>query len=315
MRALLIGDIHLSDRPPSSCTDEYLEDLFVILEHTVDKVRELNVDAVVWSGDVFHYKQPSRTSHATVQRAIDVVQSYPVPLYIVPGNHDMLHDRFESIALSQPLGILFKSGANLLNGWDYLNDFPIYGVPWNQKWDDGTVTSVLADFSGSTGADPSDSLVIAHAPLYPKGKELEWENYPVDSWAEAMGRKGYCFYGHVHDSHGVYSESGVTFCNLGAITRGSLHESELTRKIQLALWESGKGFTPVDVPHKPADQVFRLMEKRELQDTQARLDEFLASVNETSIEITSVESVMHYVRTLNLGSEIENLIEELLVSG
>lgn len=312
MRILLCGDIHLSDRPPSSCTDDYLEDLFVILEHTVDKVRELGVDAVVWSGDVFHSKQPSRTSHSTVQRAIDVVQSYPVPLYIVPGNHDMLHDRFDSISVSQPLGVLFKAGAILLNGWDVDNDLPIYGVPWNQKWEDSVVEEVLSSFSGSS-REISTSLVIAHAPLYPKGKELEWENYPVDSWASAMGGKGYCFYGHVHDAHGIYRESGVTFCNLGAITRGSLHESELSRKIQLALWEQDSGFTPIDVPHKPADQVFRLMEKRELQDTQARLDDFLASVDEASIEITSVESVMQHVRSLQLGEELEKLIEELLI--
>lgn len=306
-KILCIGDIHLSDRPPSSCTDDYLEDLFVILEHTVNKVRELDVDAVVWSGDVFHYKQPSRTSHGTVQRAIEIIQSYPVPLYIVPGNHDMLHDRFDSIAVSQPLGVLFKTGAILLDGWDTENSLPIYGVPWKQEWSDETVTNSLADFSSA-----SEGLVIAHAPLYPKGKELEWENYPVDKWAEAMGDKGYCFYGHVHDSHGIYRQSGVTFCNLGAITRGSLHESELKRKIQISLWDSENGFTEIDVPHKPADQVFRLMEKREVQDTQARLNDFLATIDQTSINITSTESVMEHIRTLNLGTEVEKLIEELL---
>ena len=308
MRALLIGDIHLSDRPPSSCTDDYLEDLFVILEHTVDKVRELGVDAVVWSGDVFHYKQPSRTSHATVQRAIDIIQSYPVPVYIVPGNHDMVNDRFDSIAATQPLGVLFKTGATLLNGWESENEFPIFGVPWQQHWTDDTVSEALALYRSRAS---EGSLVIAHAPLYPKGQELEWENYPIDKWA-AYQSTGYCFYGHVHDNHGIYKVSPVTFCNLGAITRGSLHESELTREIRVALWDSSEGFTALSVPHKPADQVFRLMEKRELQNTQARLDEFLESVNEASIEITSVESVMRHIRSLGLGLELEKLIEELL---
>ena len=312
-RILCIGDIHLSDRPPSSCTEDYLEDLFVILEHTVDKVQELGVDAVVWSGDVFHYKQPSRTSHGTVQRAIDIIQSYPVPLYIVPGNHDMLHDRFDSISVSQPLGVLFKTGAILLDGWDSENELPIFGVPWKQEWNDQQVSSGLQLFKNPENFfNQAQSLVIAHAPLYPKGKELEWENYPVDKWSEAMGGRGYCFYGHVHDSHGIYRESGVEFCNLGAITRGSLKESELNRKIRLALWDSVEGFTPVDVPHKPADQVFRLMEKREVQDTQARLNEFLSQIGEVSIDIVKVDAIMDHVRTLNLGPEVEKRIEELL---
>ena len=78
------------------------------------------------------------------------------------------------------------------------------------------------------------------------------------------------------------------------------------------MWDSENGFTEIDVPHKPADQVFRLMEKREVQDTQARLNDFLATIDQTSINITSTESVMEHIRTLNLGTEVEKLIEELL---
>lgn len=307
-RILLVGDIHLSDRPPSSCTETYLEDLFVLLEHSVDKARELDVDAVVWAGDVFHHKQPSRTSHATVQRAIALIQTYGCPLFIVPGNHDMQHDRFDSLEETQPLGTLLKAGARLLRGWDP-DGLPIYGVPWSQRWEDEDVEKALSGFGGR-----SDGLVIAHAPLYPPGLELTYEFYPVTDWADRQGNAGYCYYGHVHEAHGIYERNGVTFCNVGAITRGSLHESELKRAVKLALWDQESGFREVDIPHRPADEVFRLMEKREIQDTQIRLDEFLASVGESSIEITSIETVVAQIKKElpHLPESVISLIEELL---
>jgi hypothetical protein len=320
-RALLVGDIHLSDRPPASCTDEYLEDLFTILEHSVEKAEELQVSTVIWAGDVFHHKQPSRTSHKTVQRAIEIVQAYR-HLLIVPGNHDMLADRFDSIYETQPLGILLQSGAELLRGWH--DEYPVYGVPWLQQWTDGFVGQALNDFRSGGPSRPGDAnkagLVVAHAPLYPPGLENPFEYYSAESWADRMGNAGYCYYGHVHDAHGEYEAKGVQFCNQGAITRGSLQESDLKRVIRLTTWDYPTrgdgfpegGFQAVDVPHKPADQVFRLMERREIQDTQARLDDFLSSIDQTSLEITSISAVMDHIRTLGLGVDIEKAIENLL---
>lgn len=314
---LLVGDIHLSDRPPASCTEDYLDDLFTILEHSVQKSKDLEVSAVIWAGDVFHHKQPSRTSHKTVQRAIELVKSYECDLLIVPGNHDMLGDRFDSLYETQPLGVLLQAGAELLKGWHA--HYPLYGVPWIPRWNDETVAGVLAGFRKSSRSEAG--LVIAHAPLFPAGQEPPWENYRTDFWADRMGNKGWCYYGHVHDSHGIYEENGVTFCNMGAVTRGSLQEADLKRVVRLALWENPTrgdgyvpdgGFTPVDVPHKPADQVFRLMEKRAVQDALAERTDFLDSIAATSLEITSIDSVMEHIRTLDLGSDMEKQIEELL---
>jgi hypothetical protein len=131
-----------------------------------------------------------------------------------------------------------------------------------------------------------------------------------------MGGSGSVYYGHVHEPHGIYTVDGVTFCNPGAISRGSLHEHNLTRAVTCAIWDANTGqFSLVELPHKPADQVFRLAEVGEKKAVQARLDDFLSSIGRTRIEITSVESVMAYVRTLGLGADLEHLAEELLIEG
>lgn len=318
---LLMGDIHLSDRAPSSCTDTYNDDLFAILENTVEIATQHQVEAVIWAGDVFHHKTPSRTTHATVMRLIDLAQTYPCRVYVVPGNHDLLNDRFGSLAETQPLGVVISSGAvDMLDGWmfdlDKLNETgwldPVFGVPWLGRFDDTAVFGALANFRGDPTENPHH-LVVTHAPLYPLGLELPYENYPADKWAAAMGSAGSVYYGHVHEAHGVHQAGGVTFCNPGAISRGSLHEHNLKREVSVAIWDSETGkFTIVPVSHKPADEVFRLVEVGEAKAAQVELDSFLNSIGQTRIEITSIEAVMAHIRSLQLGTELETLVEKLL---
>lgn len=311
MRALLVNDIHLSDRPPSSCTEEYTRDLLDLLGQTVDVAGAQRVDVVVWTGDVFHSKSPARNSHYLVQRAIGVVHAYLVPCYIVPGNHDMLHDNLGSILDTQPLGVLYQAGARPLAG--QCAEFPcLYGVPWLQEFSDENVGRALQAFREAP-ATFGNRLVCAHAPLYPPGHELPYEHYDAVTWAAAMGGHGSCAYGHVHERHGTWAAGGVTFCNPGALSRGSLHEYNMTRPVQVAVWDSTDGsFAEVPLRARPAEQVFRLREKRQLTDAAGKLDDFLAQVGGASIEVLSVEAVLEHVRSLNLGRGVEEEVAELL---
>ncbi len=309
-----MGDIHLSDRAPSSCTDTYQEDILDILEKVGQIADERDSEAVIWAGDIFHHKTPGRTSHKTVIDLIDLVGNYPCPTYVVPGNHDMLHDRLDSIDATQPLGVVIASGAvRLLKGWMVADRFqPVFGLPWLQHFTEGMVYSRFQDYRqmNMTG---HNYLVVTHAPLYPPGQELVHEYFPADTWASAMGLIGSCYYGHVHEPHGIWSTRGVTFCNPGALSPGSLHEHNLTRKVQIAAWSSATGlFELLDVPHKPAAEVFRLQEADQARTARTELATFLASVGTAKLDITSIEAVMAHVRDIGLESGLERTIRELL---
>lgn len=312
---LLIGDLHLSDNPPVSCTESYTDDLFELLAHTVELATEYNA-ITVWAGDIFHLKGPTRNSHALVQRTIDIVHSYTNGLYIVPGNHDLSNDRLDSIK-AQPLGVLFKAGARYLNGWAGNTegpDFPIYGVPWLQRFTDSAVSDSLRAYRDSMWTDES-TLVITHAPLYPPGKELPYENYSTVKWAKSAGNKGNTFYGHVHDPHGVYEVDGMIFCNNGSLSRGALTESHRTREVVATLWSSINGqFKTLSLPYKPSSEVFRIEEIQTVKTAKLQLDDFLKSVGYVTMETTSIDSVLKHIRGLELGSEVESLVTELLNS-
>lgn len=317
-KILCVPDVHLSDKPPSNCTDSYNDDLFVMLEEIVNLSKSRQIDAVAFAGDIFHSKIPMRTSHRTVQRMIGVVQSFECPVFLVPGNHDLQQDRIESLD-TQPFGVLLHSGARLLSGWASGGQLPLYGVPWQQDWNGDYSDSFLSWVTEVDTRWDSNALLVTHAPLYPVGQELPWENVPAGHIALSMGTTGHCFYGHVHDYHGVFEVDGVTFCNHGALSRGSLHEEDLTRHPSVTIWHSDRSgvaaFERVKLSSaRPADQVFRLAEHQAKIDYRDRLDVFLGAVRQSQVSVTSVESVLAEVRKMNLSAEELDLAESVLTA-
>lgn len=312
----MINDVHLSDKPPGSCTDTYLDDLFALLAQV--SAMAADHDRIILAGDIFHHKAPSRTSHATVMRLIDWARSTPCRKYAVLGNHDLSHDRVASIDETQPLGVVLKSGAiELLDGWiEGGGDDYVFGVPWLMTYDKTNVMDALADFRYD--GDPSLSndappLVVTHAPLYPPGQELKYEFFSAQVWAEAMGNRGTVHYGHIHEPHGIYTVDGVTFSNPGALSRGSLHEHNLTRTPTVAVWNSSTGeITHRTLDAKPADQVFRLQQAAEIKQAGVNLSAFLASVQSTRLDITSTGSVLDHVRSTQDDPALVAVIEKLM---
>lgn len=316
MKVVLVNDIHLSDRAPSSCTDTYLDDLFALLEQTVAKC-VLHGAVCVWAGDVFHYKTPSRTSHTTMTRLIALARRYPHGLWIVPGNHDLANDRISSLP-HQPLGVLFASGAaTQLDGPCTRTGPPVavYGIPWQMRWNDDSVAAIGAQFREHMRGYtlPYPPLVVTHAPFYPPGRELPYENYPTEAFAAALGQPVVVHYGHVHEPHGVYLAGGSVFSNCGALSRGSLHEHNLTRPVQVAVWDPDAGrIWHEDLDARPADEVFRLEQAAAVKQVEARLNVFLEQIGSTRIEITSLEQVMDHIRSLHVGAAVEKAVHQLL---
>lgn len=337
MKIMLSADHHLSDRPPSSCTETYQDDLFDLMEQALHVGIRFGVDVWCWAGDTFHVKAPSRVSHRLVHRACTFIEQAAIeaefPIAILAGNHDISNDRVETVWQTQPLGMLYRAGAMELNGW--FHDLPIYGVPWLQGYgeyteeSDDAVGDALAGYRDQVfnkGTGSMTPLVVAHAPLYPEGKELKYEYFPVERWAEAMGAtrggRHRVFYGHVHEPHGTYGWYGaderfgdfdVKFCNNGALSRGSLHEYNLTRQVGVTIYDTDTAeFDFVPLRARPAEEVFRLQEKQQVTDLQGRLDDFLAGVGGASLEVMSAESVIAHIQALDIPRAVIDLAEELI---
>lgn len=313
MKYVLINDIHLSDRAPASCTETYLDDLFDLLDQAARIASSVD-GGIILAGDIFHHKAPSRTSHATVMRLIDWARGALAPIWAVPGNHDLQNDRLLSLHETQPLGVVFASGViEPLEGWMQDDTALVYGVPWLMSFDRTNVFDALEEYRYVRHSDSAHTLVVTHAPLYPPGQELSFEYFPAQQWAAAMDNRGTVHYGHVHEPHGIYEVDGVTFSNCGALSRGSLHEHNLTRTPAVAIWDSATGeITHQQLDAKPADQVFRLQQAAEIKTAGVDLSNFLASVAATRLDITSAASVMEHVRCTQQDPALVAVVEKLL---
>jgi DNA repair exonuclease SbcCD nuclease subunit len=317
VRILCVGDIHLSDRPPASCYDTYTDDILDILSFIAKLEHALDAQATTWAGDIFHHKQPSRTSHQTLVKLAKVAQQYKNPPLVVTGNHDITSDRLDSLD-KQPLGVLYETGVlQKLEGWH--ETLPICGVPWQQRWlSPSAIEEAFAEWRGGFphgyhwGNDKS--LAVTHAPIYPPSvaDNVMFELLPLSEVSDAMRNAGYLYYGHIHEPHYKFEVDGVTYCNMGAISRGSLHEYNLTRKIQVALWTPEHGFTPIDVPHKPASEVFKLVEAQEKKEVKMDLDSFLDEVGSATLDISSTGSIIDHVRRMDVEEEVKSTSIELL---
>lgn len=315
---LLLSDVHATRHAPSSCTDTYWPDLRDLLWQSVELARERQVLGVVWAGDVLHHKAPKRTDHGLMQDLIRVVQGYHCPVWVVPGNHDLQHDRLDSVDATQPLGVLYLAGARRLEGWAGWDkpheQHPLYGVPWLQDWSEQNIEAALESWRSQVFGP---SLVVTHAPIYPPGKEPPYECTPAKWWALGMpdepGQS--LFYGHVHEPHGTYRVGGLTLCNNGALSRGSLDEYNLHRPVGCTIWDSTTGeFEFVPLRAKPASQVFRLAMRERDDAATEMMTGFLTAVGRTELGVLSIESVLEHFRTLNLEPGELDLAEEFLMA-
>lgn len=304
IKILCVGDLHVTDKAPVSATESYTDDIIAMLYWLADYAAENGVVAVVWAGDVFHHKAPSRNSHELVLKMLAVVKYYlskGIELLCVTGNHDVQNGRIEDVHERQPLGVLYEAGLKELVGWH--ETLPLFGVPWRETWTEpGDPALALKGFREDSDDWKRDtfSLVVTHAPIYPpdEAQKQMFELVPLageGGLSAAMGNQGFLYYGHIHEDHGVFEVEGVTYANMGAISRGSLHEYNLSRSIKVALW-TPEGFTEVPVPHKPAGEVFRIAEVMEERGQKLSLESFLSAVGSRTLEISDTGSVIEHIQ-------------------
>jgi len=306
-KIICVGDLHLSDKAPVSATESYTDDILVMLRWIADYAASEGADAVVLAGDVFHHKAPGRNSHELILRMIAVIRYYAskgVRLLCVTGNHDVMNGVMDSVRERQPLGVLYEAGLEELVGWDK-GGLPLFGVPWRESWtEEGDPMVALAEIDDSEEHarlfTEGQALVVTHAPIYPpyEAQKQMFELVQLEGeggLSEAMDNTGYLYYGHIHEDHGIFEIEGVTYANMGALSRGSLHEYNINRQIKIAVWTE-EGFTEVVVPHKPASEAFRLAEVLAEKGAKLSLESFLAEVGSRVLDVSSTGSVIDHIR-------------------
>jgi 3',5'-cyclic AMP phosphodiesterase CpdA len=307
--AVIVGDIHVSDRAPSSRTSDYTKQILAKIKFAAEYAWQMECP-LVFAGDVFHLKASSKNSHRLVQAVHDALSAAP-HTYIVPGNHDLEGDRLDSLP-KQPLGALARmEGVSLLMGELFPQLHQIVSVPYLTEFDGGDWKEALKPWEEQIGGA---DLLVTHAPIFPPGQAPGvYASIDPAEWASVMDDLGIdnTYYGHIHENHGTYEVNGHTFCNQGALSRGSLHESSVSREPAVTYWD-GTSFSRIPVPHLPAAEVF-LFDQAEIKaENKESAKAFADALGQTTLTALTLEEVLSTIRLTTPDAAVLRQVEECL---
>ena len=310
---LMVGDVHVSDRPPTTRTDSYREDILLKLFEVGEVAQRERVNGVVFVGDIFHSKKPANTSHQTVRAVCQILQSYPSPVYIVPGNHDYSGANVDTLS-KHPLGTVSLMPNVTLFGTKEHRSVMVGSSPitrlWGVREEEGLEAFEVEDKTMTPWIEHSLSMptiVVAHSAIFPPGRgPTAWEAFDAREIAGQYALTGaptLTWYGHIHEPHGTYPVVGGSmgeyeFANFGAISRGSIHEGgAMDRKVAIGhvVIEEGGNYEITELyldSMRPAEEVFRVMEIRSDEAGEREVNAYVDALSAAEVEGFSVEKAI-----------------------
>ena len=280
-------DPHLSDKAPASRTDDWLSTVIGKFDQVGQICREVNADASIWGGDIFHLPEPSRTSHRLVNRLAQSLSLYPCERYCNVGNHDCKYRDYKHLP-DQPLETLFVSQvfkrlydeheADVWSGDPNDSTVRVVGIPFHgYKYD-------LDRFRIKKG-DEDYLVAVAHVLASPK-KASMFDNEDVIQYSQLLELAPdvdvWCF-GHWHKDQGeVEIAPGKWVVNPGSLTRGALSIDELDRVpkcVVLRFEPDGITVEPRPLDVKPASEIFNLEKRVAIEAREATMSQFVDKLN------------------------------------
>jgi exonuclease SbcD len=273
-KIITFTDVHLADKGPLSRIDDYREEILGLLQQTRDFAIENNVNLALCAGDLFHLKTPSKNSHYLVSRTIEILKSFPCPVYSIYGNHDISQDNISSLP-KQPFYVCLKAKA--LNYLDeiFLDDgnIRIFGMDYLSEPE-------YTDFNRENKGEKIQ-ICVAHVNASSKFDDLFGERvYQYKNLAETT--PNIFLFGHYHPDQGIEIHNNKHFINVGSLSRGSLKKDELTRIPNIGYIEinSDYSFKTEKIPLKaaPASEIFDLEKKKKEDEEQVEIENFISEM-------------------------------------
>ena len=107
MKILHITDSHGTVKSPEGRTDIYYLSFLKKMYELKYVIQKNDIKLIIHTGDLFH---SPRVSDKFTGQLAEIIKSYNIPMYVVPGNHDI--DGYTINTLDQTkLGLLYKTGV------------------------------------------------------------------------------------------------------------------------------------------------------------------------------------------------------------
>ena len=278
MKLLFMTDQHLrsaSDRPKWRVDDHY-KTQFDELNEVVSIAKDQKVDLIIGGGDLIHHPD---ISHTLVSDIMNWSKTLPCAFYTVVGNHCCYAYRIDDLR-SSGLGVLFESGViNRLDELVFDNDkVVIRGIHahLNPREGDYGFDGAYYDYT---------KIIVSHNFIIPT-------QVPFDAVLPSQVRTNanIILLGHYHQAFD-HMEGSTRFINPGSLSRWAINEQH--QPTVLLLDTSTGKITSIQLKgSKPASAIFDLTAASEMKSQEMNLQDFVASLENTSFDNVDVEQVL-----------------------
>lgn len=236
MRFAHIADTHLGYRQYN--LDEREEDFYAAFHEAVEKIIDARCDFVIHSGDLFDEPRPHIRAMVEVRKALDKLHESRIPIFTIPGNHDILMRRGAMIphAIYKRIEVL-----SIKKPWVEFKGIFIAGLPHHSKIHASALKEELHRLAKMAGRYDKKILILHQGidKYFPLEYELKFADIP----------QGFDYYalGHIHKQ--IIDEfEGSALAYPGS--------TEMWRIDELSDYEkSGKGFFIVDAENFEIERV------------------------------------------------------------
>ncbi|MBD3190510.1 MAG: metallophosphoesterase [Candidatus Heimdallarchaeota archaeon] len=268
------SDTHLGARQYNLAERE--QDFYESFQETIDKILEERVDFVLHAGDLFEHNRPKVEALFEAQKGFLKLQKKGIPVYVIPGNHDLRVRR----KVIPPQSLYQNIGVKVLGGKKrhvVLNDHNLFlgGIPYFPRYYSEQLKEDLSKIAQQAKEEYKYRILMLHQGLqshlpYEQAYELKLTDIPKNFHYYAMG--------HVHRRIiENYGEGKLSFPGSADIWRADeIHDFK----------EKGKGFNLVDL-----------------------------SGDEPDIQFINIETIRHFeyykIQVEKFQKELEKMIEKI----
>jgi exonuclease SbcC len=305
MKILHITDSHGTVKSPESRTDVYYLSFLKKMYELKYVIQQHDIKLIIHTGDLFH---SARVSDKFTGQLAEIIKSYGIPMYVVPGNHDIEGYTINTLDQTK-LGLLYKTGVvkeldrgknpiQLKHQKENLN-ISIVGQEYYKDIDTGN----MSDFEMRNNNPNANFNILAihgylcNSPQHPDIKCTQCKDVVTDADVILSG--------HFHESF-EYHGADFSVYNPGSMMRVEQTAYNKTHLPQYGILEitNNNGIvqhTYTMHPFKvaePSEKVFDYTLKNQKKKTLITLENFKNSIANTNFNSnlnTSIENIINNV--------------------
>ncbi len=297
VRLIEINDPHWAASSPPAFKNSYKEHLDENIAQVFRAAIKHDVDGIIWSGDIFHLKEPRNNPHWLVADVIEQMQTVARDGKLihggVAGNHDLRYGSLEAGLKGSAFDTLVRSRTyHLLDREELFFE----GDEFSVRCAGGSYLHGQADHVRDKVKQGANYLVaVGHFWLGMQtgeffGEPLFGLEYFKDSEVDVL-----CV-GHHHEDKGVHNLHGKTFVAQGSISITGTHPHDLTRAPAAALIEITREGVDVKVlrpKRKPIEELLDLEKHEQVKQERKDVQEFIEQLASAQLESADPKEILN----------------------